>query len=258
MTTLNGSRSSNDPRNDLIFQFLRFVRGLRPKAVMMENVPELSRDKRIEDVVTELESMGYICNRSVLDAADYGVPQRRRRFILVAGRGKKIPFGQPARRKRTVKEAFQKLGQCVKADPLQNLPETRSDKVKALIRRIPPDGGSRMDMGDEHQLDCHRKCNGFKDVYGRMAWNDVSPTITGGCCNPSKGRFLHPTEHRAITLREAALLQTFPPRYIFSLQRGKFPAAQMIGNALPPEFIRCHAEQIFDVLAEARTRRNTA
>ena len=149
MTTLNGRRSSNDPRNDLIFQFLRFVRGLRPKAVMMENVPEFSRDQRIEDVVTELESMGYICNRSVLDAADYGVPQRRRRFILVAGRGEKIPFGQPARRKRTVKEAFQKLKQCVKADPLQNLPETRSDKVKALIRRIPRDGGSRMDMGDE-------------------------------------------------------------------------------------------------------------
>lgn len=260
MTTLNGRRSSNDPRNDLIFQFLRFVRGLRPKAVMMENVPELSRDQRIEDVVTELESMGYICNRSVLDAADYGVPQRRRRFILVAGRGREIPFGHPSRRKRTVKDAFQKLGQCVKTDPLHNLPETRSDKVKALIRRIPRDGGSRMDMGDEHQLDCHRKCDGFKDVYGRMAWNDVSPTITGGCCNPSKGRFLHPTKHRAITLREAALLQTFPPSYIFSLQRGKFPAAQMIGNALPPEFIRRHAKQILEALAEPRPRprRNAA
>jgi DNA (cytosine-5)-methyltransferase 1 len=82
-----------------------------------------------------------------------------------------------------------------------------------------------------------------------MAWDDVAPTITGGCCNPSKGRFLHPTKHRAITLREAALLQTFPPNYIFSLKRGKFPAAQMIGNALPPEFIRRHAKEILRVIA---------
>ena len=244
MTTLNGRRDTNDSRNDLVFQFVRFVRGLRPKAVMMENVPGLAKDGRLEQVVSELEAMGYRCTRDVLDAADYGVPQRRRRFILVAGRRGEIPFGRPARRKRTVKEAFQKLGRRSKADPLHNLPETRSDKVKALIRRIPRDGGSRLDMGDEHQLDCHRKCDGFKDVYGRMAWNDVSPTITGGCCNPSKGRFLHPTKHRTITLREAALLQTFPPSYFFSLQRGKFPAAQMIGNALPPEFIRRHARMV--------------
>lgn len=77
-----------------------------------------------------------------------------------------------------------------------------------------------------------------------MAWDAVAPTITGGCCNPSKGRFLHPTKNRNITLREAALLQTFPPTYFFSIERGKFPAAQMIGNALPPEFIRRHAKQI--------------
>jgi DNA (cytosine-5)-methyltransferase 1 len=77
-----------------------------------------------------------------------------------------------------------------------------------------------------------------------MAWDDVSPTITGGCFNPSKGRFLHPTKNRAITLREAALLQTFPASYFFSVERGKCPAAQMIGNALPPEFIRRHAQKI--------------
>jgi DNA (cytosine-5)-methyltransferase 1 len=139
-----------------------------------------------------------------------------------------------------VKEAFNKLGRRIKNDPLHDFPETRSERVKALIRLIPRDGGSRMDLGDEHQLDCHRRCDGFSDVYGRMAWNKVSPTITGGCCNPSKGRFLHPTRDRNITLREAALLQTFPPSYFFSLRRGKFATAQMIGNALPPEFIRRH------------------
>jgi DNA (cytosine-5)-methyltransferase 1 len=248
MTTLNGGRSSNDPRNDLVFQFIRFVRGLRPKAVMMENVPGLSRDRRIEDVVAKLEAMGYICNHNVLDAADYGVPQRRRRFILVASRDGKIPFGERARRTHTVRDAFKKLGPNARKDPLHNLPEKRNAKVMALIRKIPRDGGSRLDLGDEYQLDCHRACDGFKDVYGRMAWDDVAPTITGGCCNPSKGRYLHPTKNRAITLREAALLQTFPPNYIFSLKRGKFPAAQMIGNALPPEFIRRHAKEVLRVI----------
>ena len=107
-----------------------------------------------------------------------------------------------------------------------------------------------MDLGENWKLKCHRKCDGFRDVYGRMKWDDVAPTITGGCCNPSKGRFLHPTKNRAITLREAALLQSFPVDYYFSLERGKHHAAQLIGNALPPEFIRRHAAQIAKVLKQ--------
>jgi DNA (cytosine-5)-methyltransferase 1 len=77
-----------------------------------------------------------------------------------------------------------------------------------------------------------------------MRWDAVAPTITSGCVNPSKGRFLHPAEHRTITLREAALLQGFPPEHYFSLERGKFAAAELIGNAIPPEFVRHHAEPI--------------
>jgi DNA (cytosine-5)-methyltransferase 1 len=172
------------------------------------------------------------------------VPQRRHRLILVAGHGNKIPFGKIASKKITVRNAFAKLGRRAKIDELHNLPETRSDKVKKLICQIPRNGGSRLDLGNQRQLECHRKCDGFRDVYGRMAWDKVSPTITGGCCNPSKGRFLHPTKNRTITLREAALLQTFPPNYFFSLKRGKFAAAQMIGNSLPPEFIKRHARNI--------------
>jgi DNA (cytosine-5)-methyltransferase 1 len=91
---------------------------------------------------------------------------------------------------------------------------------------------------------------GFKDVYGRMPWDRLGPTITGGCTNPSKGRFLHPEEDRAITLREAARLQTFPEDYRFSLRRGKVAAALMIGNALPPEFVRRHAESIVGYVAK--------
>ena len=91
------------------------------------------------------------------------------------------------------------------------------------------------------QLPCHQRLEGFWDVYGRMAWDKPAPTITGGCINPSKGRFLHPRAHRAITLREAALLQTFPKTYRFPLDQGRYSVALLIGNALPPEFIRRHA-----------------
>lgn len=244
MTTLNGREKSTDPRNDLVLQFLRFVRGLRPKAVMIENVPGIAVDPRMQTVITALESLGYRCKHKILDAAAYGVPQRRRRFILLAGRRHPIRFGHRTRRVRTVKEAFAKLGRHAKSDPLQRIRESRSEKVRLLIRAIPRDGGSRRDAGTDRQLECHRRCDGFKDVYGRMAWQSVAPTITSGCCNPSKGRFLHPTRNRSVTLREAALLQSFPPSYYFSLRRGKFPAAEMIGNALPPEFVRRHARSV--------------
>jgi len=248
MTTLNGRSVEADLRNDLVFEFVRFVRVLRPKALMIENVPGLAKDKRIRQVIAQLEAIGYRCTRDVLDAADYGVPQRRKRFILLAGRGLDIPFGRPARRNRSVREALSRLGKRAKRDPLHNLPERHNDEVMNKIRLVPKDGGSRMDLNPGKQLECHRKCDGFKDVYGRMAWDAVAPTITGGCFNPSKGRFLHPVRHRTISLREAALLQTFPPSYFFSLRRGKSHAAQMIGNALPPEFIRRHAENILRFL----------
>jgi DNA (cytosine-5)-methyltransferase 1 len=230
MTTLNG-RIGQDKQNDLVFEFLRFVRAMRPKAVMLENVPKLAKNRRFKKLREELQKLGYEINHAVLNAANYGVPQRRRRLILVAGHGKKIPFGSIENQKQTVRKAFAKLGVRANKDKLHNLPENRSDKVRQLIREIPRNGGSRLDLGTRRQLKCHKKCNGFKDVYGRMAWDDVSPTITGGCFNPSKGRFLHPTKDRAITLREAALLQTFPADYFFSVKRGKCPAAQMIGNA---------------------------
>ena len=255
MATLNGHAAQDDPRNDLVLEFARFVRGLRPKALMMEDVPGLAKDKRTEQLVADLEEMGYCCTQDVLDAADYGVPQRRRRFILLAGRGVKIAFGRPARRRRSVREALRRLGRRARRDPLHNMPEEHTAKVMEIIRLIPKDGGSRLDLGPAHQLACHRRCDGFKDVYGRMEWDEVAPTITGGCCNPSKGRFLHPVRDRTITLREAALLQTFPSSYFFSLRRGKFSAAQMIGNALPPEFIKRHAKSIIRSLKKSSAGR---
>lgn len=246
LTTLNGHSDQDDPRNDLVLQFLRFVRALRPKAIMMENVPGLAKDKRLQKFVSALDAMGYRCSHSVLDAAKYGVPQRRRRFILLAGYRQPISFGKPSAEIRTVRQALKGLERKIKRDALHTLPQKRSAKVKRLIASIPKNGGSRLDLGADLQLACHQSCDGFKDVYGRMAWDDVAPTITGGCFNPSKGRFLHPARNRAISLREAAVLQSFPATYSFSIKKGKCATAQMIGNALPPEFIKRHAENIVD------------
>jgi DNA (cytosine-5)-methyltransferase 1 len=246
LRTLNGGKRIVDCRNDLVLQLLRFVRALKPKAVMMENVPGLVRNRRFAVLRTRLERLGYRCNVDILDAADYNVPQRRLRMILLAGFRGRIAFGRPARFRRTVRDAISDLTHTTRKrrDSLHREMERRGARVIKLIKAVPKDGGSRSDLPPRFNLKCHQSCNGFKDVYGRMRWDDVAPTITSGCVNPSKGRFLHPSKDRAITLREAAILQSFPRRYFFSLAKGKFAVAEMIGNALPPEFIRRHARSV--------------
>jgi DNA (cytosine-5)-methyltransferase 1 len=248
MRTHNG-KEVKDLRNDLVFDYLRLVKELCPKAVMLENVPALAENKRMKVFKKELEDMGYESNGTplVLNTANYGVPQRRRRMILVSSRIGKIdlPAGT-SNKKTTVKDAIGGMPlPGGTGDPLHDIKENRTKKVIEMIRLIPRDGGSRTDLPRRLHLECHKKISsGFRDVYGRMSWDDVSPTITGGCISPSKGRFLHPVQNRAITLREAALLQTFPKDYFFSLKRGRQGVALMIGNALPPEFIRQHAASI--------------
>ena len=148
-----------------------------------------------------------------------------------------------------MKDALSDLPTAGKSgDYAHDIPERRSLKVMQIIRLVPKNGGSRSGLPKELLLECHQRCNGFKDVYGRMAWNDVAPTITSGCSNPSKGRFLHPEEDRAITLREAALLQGFPAKYKFVQGIGKGDLAAMIGNALPPPFIEAHGRSIRRIL----------
>jgi len=249
--TMNGRVRVKDPRNELVLEFQRFVEALRPRAVMMENVPGLADDERFASFQRKMRELGYLGHHRILNAAEYGVPQRRRRLIYLAGLGVEIPFGRKSRKMKKVKDAIGGLPKAGESgDPVHDMPERRSPKVMALIRRIPKDGGSRTDLPEEFQLDCHKRCNGFKDVYGRMAWNDVAPTITSGCFNPSKGRFLHPEEDRAITMREAALLQGFPRRYKFPTTDNKSAVALMIGNALPPPFIAAHARSILRVLRD--------
>ena len=249
LRTLNGSVKIDDPRNDLLLEFQRFVEVLQPRAVMMENVPGMAEDERFALFCNILETLGYIGTHRILDAADYGVPQRRRRLIYLVGHGVKIPFGVKARKLKTVKDVLVDLPKAGESgDHAHDMLERRSPKVMNIIRHVPKDGGSRTDLAEEFQLECHKRCNGFKDVYGRMAWNNVAPTITSGCSNPSKGRFIHPEEDRAITLREAALLQGFPPKYKITSEIGKGALAEMIGNALPPPFIAAHGRSIGRVL----------
>ncbi|MFT3840754.1 MAG: DNA cytosine methyltransferase [Myxococcaceae bacterium] len=238
---LNGGRRVLDKQNDLVLEFARFVRALRPRAVMIENVPKLATDRRLYELRRALENLGYTFKINVVDAADFGVPQRRRRTIAIGIRSRKLApsFPRKARVHPTVADALKDLPRVGRSgDELHDLAEHRSPKVEKLIAAIPKNGGSRSSLPKNRQLKCHRRTDGFFDVYGRMSWDDVAPTITSGCTNPSKGRFLHPSANRAITLREAALLQTFPRRYRFDMSKGKERAALMVGNALPPELIR--------------------
>ncbi len=247
--TLNGTRKIKDERNDLVFEFFRFVEGLMPKAIMMENVPGLAKDPRLSKLKEMLRELGYDPKHDILNAADFGVPQRRRRMILIGSKIGQVDFADPDSIGLSVRFVIETLPKPASSDdPLHKVAGRRSNRIIGLIREIPKNGGSRKDLGKRRQLKCHKECDGFKDIYGRMAWDDVAPTITGGCVNPSKGRFLHPRQDREITLREAALLQSFPDDYKFSLQRGRLAVAEMIGNALPPEFIRRHASEIRDVL----------
>lgn len=238
----NGKTAAADPRNDLIDEFARLALALRPKMIMMENVPALARYEKFIDFVERLSADGYQVTSKVLDVSDFGVPQRRKRLILSASRVGQPRLASEAASRMTVREAIGGLPPAGKSgDALHDMPtKHRSMRVQAIIEAIPKDGGSRHSLPDPMKLGCHRRTSGFNDVYGRMKWEDVSPTITSGCSNPSKGRFIHPQEDRPITLREAAILQSFPADYRFVVSHGKEAIALMIGNALPPKFIAAH------------------
>lgn len=252
MRTRNLKTAVKDSRNDLIFNYLRLVRDLEPRAVMLENVPGLLKDKRMRRVLEALKKWGYYAEPDaarILDASDFGVPQRRKRLILMTAKSGHVSFPDKDKTKKSVIKAIGSLPHPGHSnDPLHNYSTKTTPRIVELIKNVPKNGGSRTDLPEEYRLECHKQFKGFSDVYGRMVWEDVSPTITSGCLNPSKGRFIHPEQDRAITLREAALLQGFPSGYQFSLRRGREFGAVMVGNALPPEFVRRHAVQIAETL----------
>lgn len=250
LRTRKKSKAVEDDRNDLLFEFLRIVEAISPRSIMMENVPALAQDNRMRTFLKRISVLGYKVGRKnvrIEDASEYGVPQRRYRMILLASKTGQVEQAEKSET-ITVRKCLEtvRLAPVGEAgDPLHDHVPKRAAHVAEIIRNIPKDGGSRMSLPEHLVLECHKNTrSGFRDVYGRMSWDKVSPTMTGGCGNPSKGRYLHPEEDRAISLREAALFQTFPPDYRFDLSEGRGKVALMIGNALPPEFIRRHALQI--------------
>ena len=235
----------------LILQAVRFAQCLSPKLIFFENVPGLA-SPRFSPIVSELRMMldmiGYRLGRiQRVEAADFGVPQRRLRCVMLAEKGEVPPeflgSSTSQRRRVTVSDAIRDLpvinsGESDAHDPLHF---ARSHRPIALERlhHIPKDGGSRDSLPGRLELQCHRDYKGHPDVYGRMGWDDIAPTLTTGCTDVTRGRFAHPESDRAITLREAARLQTFPDSYQFSGTAKEI--ATQIGNAVPIRLIQAIA-----------------
>ena len=242
---LNRKSAIPDERNSLINEYYRFVEELIPLTIMLENVPGIVDYTLFKTIVRKLRTLDYHLVYKVVNVADYSVPQRRKRLVLVGSKIGKIDIASGVNTIITVKDALGRLKNNGN-DELHKIYPKHTEHVQKMISLIPKNGGSRKDLPERFKLKCHKKKNvGFNDIYGRLRWNTVSSTITGGCLNPSKGRFLHPVKNRCITAREAALLQTFPIDYKFPTNIPRVELALLIGNALPPEFSRIQAENIF-------------
>lgn len=243
---LNRKAAVQDERNSLIDEYYRFIEELNPLTIMLENVPGIVGYTLFKDIVEKLEKLGYWIDYKVVNVADYSVPQRRKRLVMVGSKLCEIHIAERQNTVVTVREALKKTNNIDQNDELQKNYPKHTERIQRMISLIPKNGGSRKDLSEEYQLECHKKKDvGFNDVYGRLRWDAVSSTITGGCLNPSKGRFLHPEKNRCISAREAALLQTFPIDYKFPNDIPKVQLALLIGNALPPEFSRIQAKNIF-------------
>jgi DNA (cytosine-5)-methyltransferase 1 len=228
----------------LVEVFAKLVKSFLPDYMLFENVPWVRSSRHYRQLVGLLKKCGYKLKSRVLDAADYGVPQRRKRLILIASRRGEPRLPRRARRRVTVREAIGDLPPLKPGEAHPLIPNHRAmkhgEEVLTRIRAIPKDGGSRSALPAGLQLRCHKRLvRGYNDVYGRMKWDDVAPTLTSGCTNPSKGRFIHPEQDRAMTPREAARLQTFPDWFVFF---GGFTSiSRQIGNAMPVELARAIA-----------------
>ncbi len=256
-------------RNTLPREYSRMVAELRPRHIAFENVPGLVDGRwrdRFDELLADLERLGYRCSWDVLDTADYGVPQHRRRVVVVGSR-LVHPVLPPASHSasgedglpmhRTVRQAIGRLRRLGpgEADPADSLHRARRHSDIAIRRlRAVPEGGSRKHLPPELQLACHKGHPGHYDIYARMWWDRPAPTLTSGCTNVTKGRFAHPEQDRAITVREALLLQGFPADATVAGLSDTM--ALQIGNAVPPPLTAALGRAIFemDKQAEAEAR----
>jgi DNA (cytosine-5)-methyltransferase 1 len=265
----NGRRNKTDERIPLLKHFGRFVRYFRPEFVLVENVPGLQvlswEPGPLPQFTALLKRLGYEFITATIDCCDYGVPQKRSRFVLLASSIGLIKLpqkshgpGTPSLRFSTVADwisdlpALEAGGECTsvinhRAANLSSLNLTR-------IRATPP-GGSRRDWPVELALNCHMGGHkGHTDVYGRLRADQPASALTTRCISLSNGRFGHPTQHRAISIREAASLQTFDRSFVFKGSLNSM--ARQIGNAVPVLLAKCLGES-FVKCARAHNRRSS-
>lgn len=242
-THKNPNRKKDDRRN-LLYSFMRLIKKVEPEIVSMENVPNIVNHKVFTDFVDDLESLGYNVNWEVVFCPDYGIPQARKRLVLLASKLGKIdliPKTHLPSRYPTVRDTIEKLepisaGTISDKDPLHRAPSLTPINKKRINQSKP--GGTWMDWDEELISPCHKNYSGnsYSAVYGRMSWDEPAPTITTQFHTYGCGRFGHPEQNRAISYREGALLQTFPKSYHLLNPKEPFSSKKLgthIGNAVP-------------------------
>lgn len=249
---IHTDHSKAEMSRGLLINFARFIEYYRPGYVLVENVPGIATNKEtvLYRFLDKLDSLGYKnIVKDVVDMSQYGVPQSRRRFSLIATRleGVKVSLPQKSDKVLTVanvlgeRNGFPKINAGHKdATDFQHTVAGLNEVSLKRMSLTPHNGGNRLSWADqpELQLRCYiGKDDIFKDNYGRMWWDRPSPTITTKFFNISNGRFAHPEEDRAISIREGATLQTFPKNFVFKTN-SIANAARIIGNAVPCEYAK--------------------
>lgn len=229
----------------LLAEFGRLVKDLRPELVTMENVPDLASTRPFASFLRTLRKLGYSIDWRSVSCPRLGIPQYRRRLVLLGSLfgAVSVPEGSLEREEyRTVRDTIASLPKLAagEADPRDRLHRARAIRETNLRRlRASKPGGTWEDWPKDLRAPCHQKETGatYKSVYARMVWDEPAPTITTQSFNFGTGRFGHPEQDRSITLREAAMLQTFPRKYKFVKPYGPVqfrPIGRLIGNAVPP------------------------
>lgn len=245
-TLAHTNKNVDEVKWSLLNEFARLVGEIKPELITMENVPRVTRHSPYEEFIKTLEGLGYHVDAKRIRCADLGIPQERRRFVLVASKLGEITFDMPKRGEVevvTVRKAIEKLlpleaGETDPNDPLHKARKLSPVNLERI--RASSAGGNWTEWPKALRAPCHQRKSGasYKSVYARMEWDKPSPTITTQCHNFGTGRFGHPDQDRAITLREAAILQSFPENYKF-VQPGEkamlTPLGRLIGNAVPPK-----------------------
>jgi DNA (cytosine-5)-methyltransferase 1 len=254
-TYSQGQSDVSDKRWNLLNQFGRIVCELKPDFVTMENVPRLAEQTVFEKFVADLEDEDFWVFHDVVNCADYGVPQRRQRLVLLASKHGPIEMIKPtvkAEAYKTVRDAIGELprikaGESCSEDPLHMASKLSPLNLKRI--RASKAGGTWRDWDNRLVADCHKKKTGktYPGVYGRMTWDEPSPTMTTQFFGFGNGRFGHPTQDRAISLREGAILQSFPRGYAFVPKSETVyikTIGRLIGNAVPVKLGRAIGKSI--------------